>query len=161
MAIDKIQSESINLADTFAFTGTVTGAGGVNTPFWDSRHTSNQSISHDSYTKLLFPDEVIDTASAFDATNSKFVVPSGQAGKYFISISYEMEVQTNPTYAYIYINGSASNRRFKMSSYSNRLAMVVSLSVGDYVEGYTYQASGGSVNALANRQIFQGFKIIE
>tara|TARA_B100001250_G_C19753338_1_gene768870 strand:- start:270 stop:794 length:525 start_codon:yes stop_codon:yes gene_type:complete len=28
MAIDKIQSESINLADTFAFTGTVTGAGG-------------------------------------------------------------------------------------------------------------------------------------
>jgi len=72
-----------------------------------------------------------------------------------------MEVQTNPTYAYIYINGSASNRRFKMSSYSNRLAMVVSLSVGDYVEGYTYQASGGSVNALANRQIFQGFKIIE
>mgnify|MGYP003111851528 CR=1 FL=1 len=27
MAIDKIQAESINLADTFAFTGTVTGAG--------------------------------------------------------------------------------------------------------------------------------------
>jgi hypothetical protein len=32
MAIDKIQSESINLADNFAFTGTVTGAGGANTP---------------------------------------------------------------------------------------------------------------------------------
>lgn len=28
MALSKIQSESINLADTFAFTGTVTGAGG-------------------------------------------------------------------------------------------------------------------------------------
>ena len=28
MAIDKIQSESINLADNFAFTGTVSGAGG-------------------------------------------------------------------------------------------------------------------------------------
>ena len=28
MAIDKIQAESINLGDTFAFTGTVTGAGG-------------------------------------------------------------------------------------------------------------------------------------
>ena len=27
MAIDKIQSESINLADNFAFTGTVSGAG--------------------------------------------------------------------------------------------------------------------------------------
>lgn len=29
MAIDKIQAESINLGDTFAFTGTVTGAGGL------------------------------------------------------------------------------------------------------------------------------------
>ena len=29
MAIDKIQSESINLTDDFAFTGTVTGAGGI------------------------------------------------------------------------------------------------------------------------------------
>ena len=27
MAITKIQSESMNLADTYAFTGTVTGAG--------------------------------------------------------------------------------------------------------------------------------------
>ena len=29
MAIDKIQSESINLTDNFAFTGTVSGAGGI------------------------------------------------------------------------------------------------------------------------------------
>ena len=29
MAITKIQSESMNLADTYAFTGTVTGAGGI------------------------------------------------------------------------------------------------------------------------------------
>ena len=32
MAITKIQSESMNLADTYAFTGTVTGAGESNTP---------------------------------------------------------------------------------------------------------------------------------
>ena len=32
MAITKIQSESLNLSDTYDFTGTVTGAGGVNTP---------------------------------------------------------------------------------------------------------------------------------
>ena len=29
MAISKIQSESMNLADTFAFTGTVSGAGKI------------------------------------------------------------------------------------------------------------------------------------
>jgi len=32
MAITKIQSESLNLSDNYDFTGTVTGAGGVNTP---------------------------------------------------------------------------------------------------------------------------------
>ena len=51
MAIDKIQSESINLADNFAFTGTVTGAGGVNTPafkayIWCTNNSNN------TYTKI-------------------------------------------------------------------------------------------------------------
>ncbi len=44
MAIDKIQSESINLADNFAFTGTVTGAGGLsNASYWQC--TGDQTIS--------------------------------------------------------------------------------------------------------------------
>ena len=43
MAIDKIQSESINLADNFAFTGTVTGASGNNTPSFHIRKSSNQT----------------------------------------------------------------------------------------------------------------------
>ena len=41
MAIDKIQSESINLADNFAFTGTVTGAGGDNKPAFSVTRTSS------------------------------------------------------------------------------------------------------------------------
>jgi hypothetical protein len=32
MAITKIQSESLNLSDNYDFTGTVTGAGEINTP---------------------------------------------------------------------------------------------------------------------------------
>ena len=43
MAITKIQSESLNLADTYAFTGTVTGAGLNNTPVFNK--TSNQVSS--------------------------------------------------------------------------------------------------------------------
>ena len=42
MAITKIQSESLNLADDFAFTGTITGAGGVTeTDIW--RLTSDKT----------------------------------------------------------------------------------------------------------------------
>ena len=32
MAITKLQAEALNLADTYAFTGTVTGAGENNSP---------------------------------------------------------------------------------------------------------------------------------
>ena len=46
MAIDKIQAESINLADTFAFTGTVSGAGkllNVSQTTNDTRTTISES----------------------------------------------------------------------------------------------------------------------
>ena len=144
----------------------VSGIGGDNTPAWKATNSSSsQSISHDSTTKLTFTEEVFDTDSAYDATNSKFVVPTGEGGKYLISMKYEMEVLTNPTYAYIYVNGSVTSAtRFKASSYSNEARMIVTLSAGDYVEGYTYQASGGSVNVLglsgARGSVFEGFKLI-
>ena len=44
MAITKIQSESLNLADNFAFTGTITGAGGI-TVADQWRLTSDLSLS--------------------------------------------------------------------------------------------------------------------
>ena len=57
MAISKIQSESINLADNFAFTGTVTGAGGANTPMFYSYMSGNQTISTGAITKMQFSQE--------------------------------------------------------------------------------------------------------
>ena len=66
MAIDKIQSESINLADTFAFTGTVTGAGGVNTPTFEVSKSGNQSIDNSgTATKITFDTESIDSDGKF------------------------------------------------------------------------------------------------
>ena len=53
MAITKIQSESMNLADTYAFTGTVTGAGGVNTPAFRAYQGSGQNISNNAATKAV------------------------------------------------------------------------------------------------------------
>ena len=43
MAITKIQSESLNLSDTYDFTGTVTGAGGVNTPAFVAKLSTNMT----------------------------------------------------------------------------------------------------------------------
>ena len=84
MALSKIQSESINLADTFAFTGTVTGAGGVNTPAFQGYYSSSyQTVSDNTDTKLTIDTEQFDTDGAFDTSTSRFTVPSGKAGTYF------------------------------------------------------------------------------
>ena len=140
--------------------------GGDNTPAWKAiKGSSDQSIAHDTETKITYTNEIFDTDSAYDAANSKFVVPSGEGGKYFVRVTYEMAVLTNPTYAYIFVNGSkATGTRFKTSSYGNQTIMILTLSAGDYVEGYTYQASGGAVDlksSLGDRAaIFEGYKLI-
>ncbi len=61
MAITKIQSESMNLADTYAFTGTVTGAGGVNTPVFAVSKSATQGLNNDAYTKVTWDVENIDS----------------------------------------------------------------------------------------------------
>ena len=61
MAITKIQSESLNLADTYAFTGTVTGAGGI-TEAKIFRLTSNLTLSDATVT------DITSNISAHDGT---------------------------------------------------------------------------------------------
>jgi hypothetical protein len=171
MAIDKIQSESINLADTFAFTGTVTGAGGVNTPAFFAKMASSQNITDNSYTKATFATEVFDTASAF--TDSRFTVPSGQAGKYFIYGSLRGQVDSDDELQNMYINIYKNGSNYvenRINFSSNRIRFctslihsVLDLSVGDYVEIYgavdtsSSQSSFGSSDGASN---FGGYKII-
>ena len=84
MAITKIQSESMNLADTYAFTGTVTGAGEPNTPTWMVERTSNQSVTQNAETQMIFNGEIVDSANAYDTSTGYFTCPSGQAGTYWV-----------------------------------------------------------------------------
>ena len=79
MAITKIQSESLNLADTYAFTGTVTGAGEKNLPYFEASTTGLQAISQDTITKLTFGTENQDSAGNFSSDRWTPQI----AGKYF------------------------------------------------------------------------------
>jgi len=142
-----------------------TGVGGANTPNFSAVNSGSQSLSHDTLTKLSITTETYDSNSAYDSSNSKFTVPSGEGGKYLISVKYEMSNQTSPTYAYIYVNGTGyTATRFKASTWGNETKMIVTLSAGDYVEGYTYQASGGAVDIVGTSgdrgSIFEGYKLI-
>jgi len=167
MAITKIQSESLNLSDTYDFTGTVTGAGGVNTPAFFVRQSSNQSITKNTLVKLQFPTEVYDTANAF-ASNT-FTVPSGQSGKYFFygRIAYLTENDFEKSQFRIYVNGSDVDDGAVTSNINQDTVTFnysLDLSVGDTVEAYTYNNYGGaepSIVTFAGRTNFGGYKIIE
>ncbi len=174
MAINKIQSESINLADNFSFTGTVTGAGGVNTPAFKVRNGSDISLSNATATKVTLDTESFDTDNAF--ASDKFTVPSGKAGKYFLSFQLSLEGQNDVRQmkGMIYKNGSAINdAQFKLGMNGNSIDAgtemffntngILDLAVGDYVEAYVYiySTSGGVYVAKGGKNFFQGYKIIE
>ena len=163
MAITKIQSESMNLADTYAFTGTVTGAGGVNTPNFFVEDDGAQSINHDTLTKLNFATENYDSDSAF--ASHKFTVPSGKAGKYFLFASWQTASSTDFTSQriYLYKNGSALgvNMQTDHDHYGSiQISKLENLSVSDYIEVYVYHNAGGSINTLGTSTFF-GYRITE
>ena len=147
MAIDKIQSESINLADTFAFTGTVTGAGGTNTPIFFGKSANDQTLTRGTTTKITgMTGGEIDSDTAFDGTT--FTVPSGKGGTYFIygavtGDAGDIGQDGEQIRMMIYKNGS----RYRTSTsaprdnygyhYNNYVAAVVDMNgSSDYVELY-------------------------
>jgi hypothetical protein len=162
VAIDKIQSESINLADNFAFTGTVTGAGGVNTPAF-SANQGAQSIANSTTTLLTFGTEVLDTNSCY--ASSKFTPTS--SGEYFIRVSLRLSTSTDFTGYKLHIRKNGSDIRVHQQSANHyetaEVSGVINLNgSSDYVEAYVTQNSGGSVdtNSDITYNTFQGFKII-
>ncbi len=168
MAIDKIQSESINLADNFAFTGTVSGAGGVNTPAFAAKISSTQTISNNTETKLACATEVFDTDGNYDTSTYRFTPQT--AGKYLFvaGLRYSTFVGGRCV-IWIRKNGSVDNginEQYGDNSQSTQSAMTsVILDMNgssDYVEAYTYQntSSNRSLQESGTATFFQGFKII-
>ena len=175
MAITKIQSESLNLADTYDFTGTVTGAGGINTPAFSAYLSANQSLSNDTFTKLDFDSEEYDSGSVFDTSNNRFT--PGVVGKYMISagasIDSDQSSNCDRIKLAIYKNGSAlrvvepdfrGNPIRRANPTFSYLINVTSTS--DYFECYVFHSaaissSGVFVQGGATYTYFNGYKIIE
>jgi hypothetical protein len=178
MAITKIQSESLNLSDNYDFTGTVTGAGGTNTPNFFASHSNDFSINDNTLTKIPFDNEVIDSGGNYDTTNYRYT--PGFIGKSFLSASIFSSNSGNAIYFQqinLYKNGAdlvyhqdqvSSSREFKQNMMF--LNVMISHDADDYYEVYgkvkTSNASTthyptGSGNNAKFRNYFYGYKIIE
>ena len=177
MAITKIQSESLNLADTYNFTGDVTGAGGVNTPAFLATLSANFTCNDQQTTRVQFDTETYDVGNCFDSTSTvgRFTVPSGEGGKYFFSAQLFLAASGSVVHKsniYLYKNGSEINSNSGFDSNNTQygvyssLAFPLDLSAGDYIDVYNYNdVSTGTPSvrkgSFGNKSFFSGYKIIE
>jgi len=160
MAIDKIQSESINLADNFAFTGTVSGAGESNTPSFFAYLSSNQNITSDTWTKLQCNTEEFDSDSDYDnSTNYRFTPTT--AGKYYLFAQGFMN--NSSIYVAISKNGTRiATTRKSATDADNGVSISVVLSANgssDYFEAEVFHKEGTTIitEASERRTHFGGF----
>ena len=145
---------------------TQSGFGGTNTPAFRAGLSSAQSISNGTYTTIIFNSEQYDTNNAYNTSNGRFTVPSGESGKYFFyghyryqtasSFNSNIEIHKNGSQVAHFGGGTKSNYPSNSISYS------ADLSVGDYIEVKAWQESGGSLDLTGNIAYtsFFGMKLI-
>lgn len=145
-----------------------------NTPRWGAYIGSDQTgLSNNVITKGAFNTEHFDSDGAFDTSNYRFTVPSGKAGKYFVTgfVTFEGASGANgrSMYTWIYKNGSGISRPgyFLTAQYfegtqgnATSVTGIFDLSVGDYLELYGQKyANGGVIKGGASLSYFGGFKL--
>jgi hypothetical protein len=151
---------------TITNSGTATGFGESNKPAFLAT-MSAQSVADNTYTKLQYATEVVDTNSAYDnSSNYRFTVPSGEGGVYYFTAMMQSGGMVTNSRAQIVFakNGSRDSTtmaRDYAPTNSTTLyctaSSVLSLSAGDYVEVEMLQASGSTQSAGYGQ--FGGFKI--
>ena len=130
----------------------------ANTPIFHITD-AGQDISDNTWTKITFDTEVIDTDNAF--ASSKFTVPSGKDGYYLIGGTHRIENDTGRVLQQFYKNGSAVNAYWETNGTSYASAgqtIILNLSAGDYIEYYAFNAVG-NLNGTVEFN-FYGFKLI-
>ena len=152
-------------------------AGGANTPSFFAHVSADYSISDSNHHIIAANTELWDTDSAYDntATNYKFTVPSGKAGKYQFTIGYKVYHSSTGIFVWqteLYKNGSwfigtaNSISPNDLTNVSQSETFTVDLAAADYIQAYTYidnanntamDVKGGSGPIYT---CFSGFKLL-
>jgi hypothetical protein len=135
-----------------AATGDVMVSG--NMPAFSATRSGTQSIANGTFTKIQFNVEEFDTNNCFDSTTNFRFTPT-VAGYYQVNGSASWSFTSGFSNASIYKNGSA----FKwgnlilatVAGCSGTVSALIYLNGStDYIELFTYQASGSSQNIATN-----------
>ena len=150
------------------------GVGGTNTPAFEAYLSANQTISHDTVTKIQFNTEVYDTDNCYDnSTNYRFTPTT--AGKYFVYgniIGFANTSNLNSNRAIIKKNGTIV--KYAFSDFRNNPAKTNSVMAttvvdmngsSDYIELFALveYSSSATVQVLGesyNYSAFGAYKIL-
>jgi hypothetical protein len=156
---------------------TFAAAGGTNTPAFSAYSNSGQTLSDNTDTKVDFDTEDFDTDSAYDVSNKKFTVPSGEGGKYFFYTrirfqkaglsQYVLAIRVNNSEVakrYIYSGNQTTANFPEVQYFSYDISAIQTLSAGDYVEVFAKADHTGSdttpLNSGTIQTEFSGYKLI-
>ena len=145
----------------------------TNYPAFRAEKASNQNIPNETFTKVTFTNEIFDTDSAYSTTDSRFTVPTGMGGKYFIgaNITVRNAGDINSVDYALYINGTQDDTYRRVHDYisgtsqtqHSTFGFVVELSASDYVEIYNWHNAGGNLETNAyssnNGTFWFGYRI--
>lgn len=116
---------------------------------------SSQSIADNTHTKITTLTATSDVYSLLDVANSRFVIPVGMPGRYYIVTAYGEYAAhaTGGKYRDLQIRGAITIKQSSVQETTGTLANHISiasppmfLSVGDTVELWTLHQAGTSLN---------------
>ena len=162
---------------TIANSGTATGFGGTNTPYFFAYRNATLSISHAVFTTIVYDAEDLDSGSGFNLSTGKYTVP--EAGKYYFeySIRSTADADTNSVRIFTYGertgstttqwgNGALDWRANYARAGSVGGSIILNCSANDVIETKIYHqtVSSGNVSIEVGSYrptYFLGYKIIE
>jgi len=146
LEVDAIEPQSGTTLTIGASGDTVALGNGVNNqlnyPIFHVQKTSTQTVSDATETKVTYGTATIDTDSGWSDANDRWTVPSGKAGKYYITAILNGYSTTglDSVGNYIKVNGTTVQTTYSDvggghdSFISLTCSIIKDLSVGDYVE---------------------------
>jgi len=141
------------------------------TPSFSVKNSSTQTISLTTATKVTLDTVSYDTDSGF--SDSKYTVPTGKSGKYYISLQLSFESNSNydQVWLRVYKNGShyvglearnitAANDFKAASSQRMNASGIMDLTAGDFLEMYGLLGGAGTPQFNSGQAVFSGFRIV-
>ncbi|MEU4296336.1 hypothetical protein [Kitasatospora aureofaciens] len=139
----------------------------LNRPMFEGYQSAAQSIANGSLTAVAIDTNLVDTYGGHSTTtnNSRYTCQTGAAGWYLVTCAAGFTANANGARALeIHKNGTAVKLGYAGTDDSRtdiaaalQATAIVQLAVGDYLEGYVYQTSGG---ALSTNPVATGMTVI-